>query len=72
MAGIDTVIVLPDPVGKTEVATEMDKGLQLYRVSAPIGVLLMIFEARPEAAVQIAALAVKSGNAVPRLLAQFQ
>ncbi|KAH9004444.1 gamma-glutamyl phosphate reductase [Lactarius hatsudake] len=39
-------------------------GLELYRVSCPIGVLLVIFEARPEVVVNVAALALKSGNAV--------
>ena len=52
---------LPD---KVTLATRLDRGLELYRVSCPVGVLLVIFEARPEVLVQIAALAVKSGNAV--------
>ena len=40
------------------------RGLDLYRVSCPIGVVLVIFESRPDVVVQISALAVKSGNAV--------
>jgi glutamate-5-semialdehyde dehydrogenase len=41
----------------------LDEGLTLERVSCPIGVLLIIFEARPEVIANIAALAIKSGNA---------
>jgi len=62
--GIDQVIALPDPVGLVDYASELQAGLELYRISCPIGVLGIIFEARPEAAVQITCLAVKSGNAV--------
>ena len=51
-------------VGVVQRATELDAGLELYRVSCPIGVLCVIFESRPEAAVQISALALKSANAV--------
>jgi len=40
----------------------MDEGLELYRVTCPIGVLLIIFEARPEVVVQISCLAIKSGT----------
>ena len=45
-------------------ANQVSEGLELYRLSCPIGVLLIIFEARPDAAVQIASLALKSGNAL--------
>ena len=43
-------------------ARELDKGLNLYKISCPIGVLAVIFEARPDALVQIATLCLKSGN----------
>lgn len=43
--------------------TRLDDGLELERVSCPIGVLLIIFEARPEVIANIASLAIKSGNA---------
>jgi len=50
-------------VGKVSLRTKLDDGLELERVSCPIGVLLIIFEARPEVIANIASLAVKSGNA---------
>jgi glutamate-5-semialdehyde dehydrogenase len=53
-----------DPLGRTEAARELDDGLELYRVSVPLGVIGTIFESRPDALVQIAALSLKSGNAV--------
>jgi glutamate-5-semialdehyde dehydrogenase len=64
VAGVRQVAALPDPVGKVTLATELDEGLRLYRVSCPIGVVGVIFEARPDALVQIAALCLKSGDAV--------
>ncbi|KAJ3516946.1 hypothetical protein NLJ89_g812 [Agrocybe chaxingu] len=63
LQGIVDVAALPDPTGIVTYATELDDELELYRVSCPIGVLLVIFEARPEVVVNIAALAIKSGNA---------
>lgn len=60
--GIDELIKLPDPVGRTELARQLDDGLNLYRVSCPIGVIGIIFEARPDALVQISSLCIKSGN----------
>ena len=63
LQGILSVRDLPDPIGKTDLRTKLDEGLELERVSCPIGVLLIIFEARPEVIANIAALAIKSGNA---------
>jgi len=63
-AGIDSLIEIDDPVGKTITATELDKGLELYKVSCPIGVIGVVFESRPDALVQISTLCLKSGNAV--------
>jgi glutamate-5-semialdehyde dehydrogenase len=60
--GIDSLIKLPDPIGKTLAATELDKGFELYKVSCPIGVIGIIFESRPDALVQISSLCLKSGN----------
>ncbi|KAJ5509128.1 hypothetical protein N7527_011271 [Penicillium freii] len=61
--GILSVRDLDDPIGKVTLRTLLDDGLTLERVSCPIGVLLIIFEARPEVIANIAALAIKSGNA---------
>jgi len=63
-AGIESLLKLDDPVGKTLSATELDDGLELYKVSCPIGVIGVIFESRPDALVQISTLCLKSGNAV--------
>ena len=62
--GILSLKKLPDPVGKTQLSTELDEGLELYRISCPIGVVGIIFESRPDALVQISSLCLKSGNAV--------
>ena len=62
LQGILDVASLPDPTGVVSYASELDDNLELYRVSCPIGVLLVIFEARPEVVVNIAALAIKSGE----------
>lgn len=62
--GIRDVKKLEDPVNKKLWAMGMDTGLDLYRVSCPIGVIGVIFEARPDVIPQICSLAVKSGNAV--------
>lgn len=76
---IRSVAALPDPLGRTLDATELDDanpldlqpigadgvaGLHLQKIAVPLGVLAVIFEARPDAVTQIAALALKSGNAV--------
>lgn len=65
LQGISDIVALPDPTGIVNYAKELDDGLELYRVSCPIGVLLVIFEARPEVVVNIAALAIKSGSCLP-------
>lgn len=64
VAGINSLIDLPEPVGQTLLMTELEPGLDLYRVSSPIGVIGVIFESRPDALVQISALCLKSSNAV--------
>ena len=64
LEGITDVANLPDPNGIVSYARTLDDGLDLYRVSCPIGALLVIFEARPEVVVNIAALAIKSGKSV--------
>ena len=61
-AGIDGLVGLPDPVGRVLLRRELDEGLTLVRQSCPIGVIGVIFEARPDALVQISSLCIKSGN----------
>ncbi len=62
--GIYDVIELEDPVNKKLSVTELDKGLELFKISCPIGVIAVIFEARPDVIPQITSLAIKSSNAV--------
>ena len=62
--GIRDVAKLEDPVNKKLFVRELDEGLTLYKVSCPIGVLGIIFEARPDVIAQISSLAIKSANAV--------
>jgi glutamate-5-semialdehyde dehydrogenase len=62
--GLHDLIGLGDPVGKTTYDSLLDHGLELYRVTCPIGVIGVIFESRPDALVQISALCLKSGNAI--------
>ena len=64
IVGVRDIGKLPDPVGSVQIHRKLDNGLILKRVSCPLGVLGIIFEARPEAAIQIATLAIKSGNGV--------
>lgn len=63
LQGILDVRDLDDPVNKITLRTRLDDGLELERFTCPIGVLLIIFEARPEVIANIASLAIKSGNA---------
>jgi len=62
--GIEQIAAMEDPVGRVIEETELDEGLILKKVQAPIGVLAMIYESRPDAGPQIAALSIRSGNAV--------
>jgi len=55
---------LPDPLGRRLSATELDEGLVLYKESCPLGVVGIVFEARPEVVPQVGSLALKSGNAL--------
>lgn len=62
LGGIRQLITLPDPLGKVQMKRQLDEGLTLYRIGCPIGVIGIIFEARPDALVQISTLCLKSGN----------
>ncbi len=60
--GVREVAQLPDPIGLRQMHRELDKELILERRTVPLGVLGVIFESRPDALVQIASLAIRSGN----------
>jgi glutamate-5-semialdehyde dehydrogenase len=62
--GVRAVAALPDPLHRVQLRRQLDEGLELTRVACPLGVLCVIFESRPDALIQISALALKSGNAV--------
>ena len=60
--GIRSLITLPDPLNVVTMKRSLDEGLTLTRSTCPIGVIGFIFEARPDALIQISALSLKSGN----------
>jgi glutamate-5-semialdehyde dehydrogenase len=62
--GVRSVAALPDPVGRVLAQWPRPNGLTIRRVSIPIGVIAMIYEARPNVTADAAALCLKSGNAV--------
>ena len=64
LAEIKSIAALPDPTGRVLESRELDSGLILRRVSTTLGLIMMIFEARPDALIQMAALCAKSGNAL--------
>ncbi|CAN5126826.1 glutamate-5-semialdehyde dehydrogenase [soil metagenome] len=64
VAGIRQLAKMPDPLGKIDLDRELDKNLELQRVTCPIGLIGVIFEARPDALPQIASLCLKSGDGV--------
>ncbi|MFN9643577.1 MAG: glutamate-5-semialdehyde dehydrogenase [Cyanobacteriota bacterium] len=60
--GVRQVAALEDPLGRRQLHTQLDEALVLERITVPLGVLGVIFEARPDAVMQIASLAIRSGN----------
>ena len=64
IAGIEQISEMEDPVGRLLEERQLDEGLILRKVQTPIGVLAVIYESRPDAGPQIAALAIRCGNAV--------
>jgi glutamate-5-semialdehyde dehydrogenase len=60
---VHAIRALPDPVGETVRESRLDNGLELTKVRVPLGVIAIIYEARPNVTVDAAALCVKSGNA---------
>jgi glutamate-5-semialdehyde dehydrogenase len=63
-AGLREVAALPDPVGRVLDSSIRPNGLQVFKVSVPLGVLFFIYESRPNVTVDAAGLSVKSGNAI--------
>jgi len=63
-AAVRDIAALPDPVGRVLDERTLDNGVSLTKVSVPFGVVGSIYEARPNVTVDIAALALRSGNAV--------
>ncbi|MDR3669748.1 MAG: glutamate-5-semialdehyde dehydrogenase [Holophaga sp.] len=61
--GLTAVAALDDPLGRVRLDRLLDEGLELTQVTCPLGVLGVVFEARPDALLQIGSLAIKSGNA---------
>ncbi|MBC7792814.1 MAG: glutamate-5-semialdehyde dehydrogenase [Clostridia bacterium] len=64
IASVTQLASWADPLGEIVTQTVLDDGLTLDKVKSPIGVVLVIFESRPDAVIQIASLAIRSGNAV--------
>ncbi len=62
-AGVEEIIALPDPVGRTDAGWTRPNGLSITRVRVPLGVVGIIYEARPNVTADAAALCLKSGNA---------
>jgi len=58
------VAALPDPVGQVRSSSLRPNGLEVYKIGVPLGVLLFIYESRPNVTIDAAALSVKSGNAI--------
>ena len=64
LAGVDDVVALPDYVGLVEESYTVKSGLKIDKVHAPLGVVGIIYEARPNVTIDAAALCIKSGNGV--------
>lgn len=63
-AGLRSVASLPDPVGRETGGWSLYNGVQLHRVRVPLGVVAVIYEARPNVTADAAGLCIRSGNAV--------
>lgn len=62
--GVEAVAALPDPIGKVTSSWKRPNGLRISRVVVPLGVILIIYESRPNVTVECASLCLKSGNTV--------
>ncbi len=63
-AGLESIVELPDPVGRVLADWDRPNGLRIQRVAVPLGVIGIIYESRPNVTADAAALCIKSGNAV--------
>jgi len=63
-ADVRSIVALPDPVGETIDGHRLDNGLDVRRVRVPLGVIAVVYEARPNVTVDCSALCLKSGNAI--------
>jgi gamma-glutamyl phosphate reductase len=64
IGGIETVIAMTDPVGKSNQLWTLENGLEITKITVPLGVIAIIYEGRPNVTVDAFALALKSGNAI--------
>ncbi len=60
--GVEEVVALPDPVGVTGAFRVLENGLRIGQIKVPLGVVLVIFESRPNVTIDVASLCIKSGN----------
>ena len=63
-AGVRQIVALPDPVGEVIDGGRLANGLEMRRVRVPLGVVAVVYEARPNVTIDAAALCLKSGNAI--------
>lgn len=61
---LEELVALPDPLGKTQASSTLYNGIELTRVSVPLGVVAVVYEARPNVTADAAGICLKSGNAV--------
>src|SRR5215204_6807291 len=63
--GVRDIVALPDPVGEVIGGSRFANGLEMRKVRVPLGVVAVVYEARPNVTIDAAALCLKSGNAIP-------
>ena len=61
---LEELVALPDPLGKIQASSTLYNGIELTRVSVPLGVVAVVYEARPNVTADAAGICLKSGNAV--------
>ena len=63
-AGVEAIVALPDPVGEEIDSGVLRSGIEMRKLRVPLGVVAVIYEARPNVTIDCAALCLKSGNAI--------